>query len=97
MALPLLCDEHVPYPIVEGLRRRGLDILTVQEIGGETVAGVHIADMSTFVWKGDPLDREAYRRSATIYLPNVSVMMFSERLATDLASLIQRGELPSSW
>ncbi|MFW0860320.1 MAG: DUF5615 family PIN-like protein [Dehalococcoidia bacterium] len=29
----LLCDEHVPYPIVEGLRRRGIDIVTVQEIG----------------------------------------------------------------
>ena len=43
------------------------DALTVQEIGGETVVGVHIADVSSFVWKGDPLDREAYRRSATIY------------------------------
>ena len=33
MALPLLCDEHVPYQIVEGLRRRGLDIAVVQQMG----------------------------------------------------------------
>ena len=71
------------------------DALTVQEIGGETVVGVHIADVSTFVRKGDPLDREAYRRSATIYLPNVSVMMFPERLATDLASLVQGSPRPA--
>ncbi len=71
------------------------DAMTVQEIAGETVLGVHIADVSTFVRKGDPLDREAYRRSATIYLPNLSVMMFPERLATDLASLVQGSTRPA--
>ena len=71
------------------------DALTVQDVGGETVVGVHIADVSTFVRKGDPLDREASRRSATIYLPNVSVMMFPDRLATDLASLVQGSPRPA--
>ena len=33
MSLSLLCDEHVPYPVVEGLRRRLLDVITVQEAG----------------------------------------------------------------
>ncbi len=33
MALSLLCDENIPYLIVEGLRRRGLNVVTVQEIG----------------------------------------------------------------
>ena len=34
MALPsLLCDEHIPYPVIEGLRRRGIDVRVVQEIG----------------------------------------------------------------
>lgn len=33
MALSLICDEHIPYPIIEGLRRRGLNVITVQEIG----------------------------------------------------------------
>jgi predicted nuclease of predicted toxin-antitoxin system len=26
-------DEHIPKGVVEGLRRRGLDVLTVQEAG----------------------------------------------------------------
>jgi hypothetical protein len=33
MALSLLCDEHIPYPVVEGLRRRGLDVTVAQEGG----------------------------------------------------------------
>ena len=33
MALSLLCDEHIPFPIIKGLRRRGLDVIVVQEIG----------------------------------------------------------------
>jgi predicted nuclease of predicted toxin-antitoxin system len=33
MALHLLCDEHIPYPVVEGLCRRDLDVITVQEMG----------------------------------------------------------------
>ena len=33
MPLSLLCDEHIPYPMVEGLRRRGINVVTIQEIG----------------------------------------------------------------
>jgi hypothetical protein len=33
MPLALLCDEHIPYQMVEGLRRRGIDVVTVQQIG----------------------------------------------------------------
>ena len=65
------------------------DALTAWEDGREIVAGIHIADVSSFVVKDDPLDREAHRRSSTIYLPNVSVTMFPPRLAADLASLVQ--------
>ncbi len=64
------------------------DALTVDEVNGETIVGIHIADVSAFVRMDGPLDREAYRRSATLYLPNISVTMFPERLATDLASLV---------
>ena len=31
--LSLLCDEHIPYPVIEGLRRRGIDVRAVQEVG----------------------------------------------------------------
>ena len=33
MALSLLCDEQIPYPVVEGLRRRGIEVRSVQEVG----------------------------------------------------------------
>ena len=35
--LRLLADENVPYPVVDGLRRRGIDIVVAQRVGlGET-------------------------------------------------------------
>jgi exoribonuclease-2 len=63
------------------------DALTVSQKDNEITVGIHIADVSAFVGKGDPLDVEAAKRGATIYLPNTSVPMFPERLSTDLASL----------
>ncbi|MBE0478738.1 DUF5615 family PIN-like protein [Candidatus Aerophobetes bacterium] len=44
VGLSLLCDEHIPRPIVEGLRRRGLDVVTVQEIGLSSVKDKVIMD-----------------------------------------------------
>ena len=32
MPLALLCDEHIPYLVIEGLRRRGIDVTTVQQL-----------------------------------------------------------------
>jgi exoribonuclease II len=63
------------------------DALSVVHRGAEIVVGIHIADVSAFVEKGDLLDVEAGRRSSTIYLPATTVRMFPERLSTDLASL----------
>ena len=33
MALALLCDEHIPYPGIQGLGRLGVDVTTVQQLG----------------------------------------------------------------
>ena len=63
------------------------DALTVRRNGNEIVAGIHIADVTAFVGKGDVLDAEASRRSSSIYLPTVTVRMFHEKLSTDLVSL----------
>ncbi len=71
------------------------DALTVSEDTGHLKVGIHIADVSAFVNKGDALDREAFRRSATVYLPNISVMMFPPRLSTDLASLVSGTNRPA--
>jgi exoribonuclease-2 len=71
------------------------DALNVVEREGEIVVGIHIADVSAFVQKGDLLDAEAARRSSTIYLPSVTVPMFPERLSTNLASLNSGPPRPS--
>ena len=68
------------------------DALTVRWERDEIIVGIHIADVSAFVTKGDILDAEASSRSSTIYLPSITVPMFPERLSTDLASL--RTEVP---
>ena len=64
------------------------DALSIRWEEDEIIVGIHIADVSAFVQKGDILDGEASRRCSTIYLPSISVRMFPERLSTDLASLV---------
>ena len=71
------------------------DALTVEQRDGETIIGIHIADVSTFVTKGDQLDEEAARRSSTIYLPTSTTTMFPEHLSTNLASLVQDVDRPA--
>ena len=48
---------------------------------------VHIADVSHFVREGSALDREAFKRGFTFYLPDRALHMLPERLAGDLCSL----------
>lgn len=55
---------------------------------GNLVLGVHIADVSHFVLPGTALDREAYRRSTSVYLANRVVPMLPEELCNGVCSLV---------
>jgi len=71
------------------------DAITLKRDGDRLTVGIHIADVSAFVAKGDALDIEAAVRSSTIYLPANTVRMFPDRLSTDLASLRQGEDRPA--
>ncbi len=68
------------------------DAITLEKVEGGLRVGVHIADVACFLNVTDPLYREALDRCSSIYLPSGTVLMFPERLSTDLFSL-RIGEL----
>jgi exoribonuclease-2 len=80
--------QHLPAFTIDDEDTREIDdALTLSYSGNEIIVGIHIADVSSFIRKGDPLDIEAARRSSTIYLPTTTVRMFPDQLSTGLASL----------
>lgn len=55
--------------------------------GGLYEVGVHIADVAHFVAAGSALDKEAYHRATSVYLPDRVLPMLPERLSNELCSL----------
>jgi ribonuclease R len=51
--------------------------------------GIHIADVSHFIKAGTDLDKEAYKRSFTVYFPKFSIPMIPQKLSSDLCSLLE--------
>ncbi|MHC4718780.1 MAG: ribonuclease R family protein, partial [Planctomycetota bacterium] len=63
------------------------DAISIASDGGETVLGVHIADVSHFVAAGGPLDAEARERGNSVYFPRKVLPMLPEILSNGLCSL----------
>jgi ribonuclease R len=65
------------------------DAISCEELGeGHWRVWVHIADVTAFVRPGSPVDREAYRRSTSVYVPGTVEPMIPEALSNDACSLI---------
>ena len=63
------------------------DAISVRRDGDGLRAWVHIADVSTYVPPGSPLDRDAAERAFSVYVPGTVEPMLPEELSADRCSL----------
>lgn len=64
------------------------DAISIKTLkGGYYEIGVHIADVSHYIAKDSELDKEAYQRATSVYLPDRVLPMLPERLSNELCSL----------
>ncbi|WP_457640638.1 ribonuclease R [Persephonella sp.] len=63
------------------------DAVAIEKEGNLYRLFVHIADVSHYVKEGSAIDKEAFERGNTYYLPEMALHMLPERLAAELCSL----------
>lgn len=64
------------------------DAISIRRIeNGSLEIGVHIADVSYYVKPGTALDKDAFRRSTSVYLVDRVLPMLPEKLSNELCSL----------
>ena len=64
------------------------DAVSFQKLdNGNIEIGVHIADVSHFVQPDTAIDKEAYERATSVYLPDRVYPMLPERISNELCSL----------
>lgn len=80
--------REVPLVTIDGETAKDFDdAVYAQELGDVIRLLVAVADVSSYVPEGDPLDRDARLRGTSVYLPGRVYPMLPSRLSDDLCSL----------
>jgi ribonuclease R len=80
-------SHEIAYTIDPADAKDHDDAISVRKIRGGYRLGVYIADVSFFVAPGGKLDKEAFDRGNSVYLPGEVIPMLPEKLSNDLCSL----------
>lgn len=77
-----------PFVTIDGAKAKDFDdAVYVKKKGDNWQLFVAIADVSHYVWPGDPLDIEARKRANSYYFPQSVEPMFPPKLSNELCSL----------
>jgi len=88
--------RHLPHVTIDGETARDFDdAVCVERTGTGYLLYVSIADVGHYVQTGSLIDREAYLRGTSVYLPDRVLPMLPERLSNDLCSLVPNQDRPA--
>ncbi len=88
--------RHLPHVTIDGETARDFDdAICVERTGAGYLLYVSIADVGHYVQTGSEIDREAYLRGTSVYLPDKVLPMLPERLSNDLCSLVPNQDRPA--
>jgi exoribonuclease R len=94
-------DEHadatsVPFVTLDPASSRDLDqAFAIEEAGSDLLLHYAIADIGWFVVPDGAIDREAWARGTSYYLPDGKVPLYPPVLSEGAASLLPDGERPA--